>query len=594
MIGFLHPWLLAALPAAALPLLLHLFARREPPTVAFPAVRYLRAATAEHQRRFRLQHWLLLLARTLLILALVIAAAGPTTRLSGVSEHAPGALVIILDNSASSGAMAGGTPQLETLRAAARAALNRASPDDALWLIPADGRPRRGDRRELRALVDSLDVLPVRLDLGKAIGLADDILQTDTRPGEILLLSDLQVSALGAATPSAPLVVGRPADAPARNLGIVTLDAGAQPWTRDGGRVVLALAGDSSAPVSVTARIGGRNAREVLASVGESVSVALPALAEGWHVLTADLTPDEFRLDDHRAMAVRIAPRPAVRCDTADRYVAAACEVLRDNHRITTGDDVSLGVLGPRRSVVLPPVDPATLGAVNRSLARRGSTWEFGDLRLDATTTDSGTLVGRHRITRRYALVPRGSGRTGVLATAAGSPWAVISGDIILLGSRLDPDWTDLPLSAEFMPFVDRVVNRAARGELAVVTGDAGAAVALPDLVTKVRRDTTVWPVEGGDFFTPPALGVYYLTSADDTIGALVANVDPRESNLRRADGDEVRRLWHGARVLPLDRAGDAAFSTAARADLRGPLLWLALLAGLGEVFLARRGRIVT
>jgi hypothetical protein len=591
MIGFLHPWLLVALPAAALPLLLHLLARREPPTVAFPAVRYLRAAAAEHQRRLRLQHWLLLLIRTLLILALVIAAAGPTTRLSGVSEHAPGALVIILDNSASSGAMAGGTPQLDALREAARVALGRATADDALWLIPADGRPRRGDPRALRALVDSLDVLPARLDLGRAIAVADDILRAESRPGEILLLSDLQASALGTARPSAPLIAGRPVDPPARNLGIASLDAGAQPWTGDGGRVVVALDGDSSAPVSLTARIGGRNAREVLATAGESVSVALPALADGWHVITADLTPDEFRLDDHRAMPVRIAPRPAVRCADDERYVAAACAVLRDNHRITAGVDVSFGALGPRRSVVLPPADAATLGAVNRALARRGSTWEFGDLQLAATMTDSGPLVGRHRITKRYALVHRSSGRTGVLASAAGAPWAVISGDILLLGSRLDPDWTDLPLSAEFMPFVDRVVNRAARGALAIVPADAGAPVALPDLVTAVRRDTTVWPVEGGDFFTPPSLGVYFLTSAEDTIGALVANVDRRESDLRRASDDEVRRLWHGARVVPLDRAGDAAFSTAARADLRGPLLWLALLAGLGEVFLSRRGR---
>ena len=36
MIGFLHPWALAGLAAAAIPVLLHLLARREPPTVVFP------------------------------------------------------------------------------------------------------------------------------------------------------------------------------------------------------------------------------------------------------------------------------------------------------------------------------------------------------------------------------------------------------------------------------------------------------------------------------------------------------------------------------------------------------------------------------
>src|SRR5919109_5636558 len=99
MIGFLHPWVLAGLAAATIPILLHLLARREPPTVVFPAVRYLVSATREHQRRLKLQNLLLLLLRTLLIVLLVLAAAGPSMPLSGVPGHAASALVLILDNS---------------------------------------------------------------------------------------------------------------------------------------------------------------------------------------------------------------------------------------------------------------------------------------------------------------------------------------------------------------------------------------------------------------------------------------------------------------------------------------------------------------
>src|SRR6185436_18087720 len=103
MIGLLHPWALVGLAAAAIPVLLHLLARREPPTVVFPAVRYLITTTREHQRRLKLQHLLLLLLRTLLIVALVLAAAGPTLPGSGVAGHAPSALVLVVDNSPSSG-----------------------------------------------------------------------------------------------------------------------------------------------------------------------------------------------------------------------------------------------------------------------------------------------------------------------------------------------------------------------------------------------------------------------------------------------------------------------------------------------------------
>src|SRR4051794_22792103 len=143
MIGFLHPWVLAGLTSAAIPILLHLLARREPPTVIFPAVRYLVTTTREHQRRLKLQNWLLLVLRTLLIATVVIAAAGPTVPLRGVPGHAPSALVLIVDNSPSSGAVVGGTPQLGPIVDAARRVLDRATPEDALWLITADGIPRR-------------------------------------------------------------------------------------------------------------------------------------------------------------------------------------------------------------------------------------------------------------------------------------------------------------------------------------------------------------------------------------------------------------------------------------------------------------------
>jgi hypothetical protein len=76
-----------------------------------------------------------------------------------------------------------------------------------------------------------------------------------------------------------------------------------------------------------------------------------------------------------------------------------------------------------------------------------------------------------------------------------------------------------------------------------------------------------------------------------DTIGVIGVNPDPRESSLARADDATVRSLWPGARIVPLDEAGDVAFRAGARSDLRGPLLWLALALGLTELVLAgRRG----
>lgn len=584
MIGFLHPWVLAGLAAAAIPILLHLLARREPPTVVFPAVRYLVSTTREHQRRLRLQNWLLLFLRTLLIVLVVLAAAGPSVPISGVPGHAPSALALIVDNSPSSGAVLDGTPQLRRLIASARQVLARSTPEDALWLITADGIPRRGDRASLNEILNGLTTAPQRLELGSAIDLANEVLAPEARPGEIVLLTDLQATALSQARPAAPLIVGRPSLPSPPNAGIGSIDAGTQPWSSDGGRVTAVLVGDSGSRVPVSVRLGDRPARQALGRTGGAVSVNLPAPAGGWWTLTAALDPDELRIDDRRSTAVRVAPVARVTWDSASRYLAAASDVLLSNRRIARGPDVSLGRLGPRLSVVQPPEDPAELGALNRALATRGVGWSYGDLTVEPGTTDSGEVLGRHRVHRRYQLQPAASGRSGVLATVSQSPWIVRGGGVVLLGSRLEPAWTDLPVSAGFMPFMDVLLNRLARGELALEQGSAGDPVRLPDRVSQVRHQDQSWRAEGGSLFRPTAFGVHYLLAGRDTIGAISVNPDPRESQLARASDAQVRRLWRGARIVPLAEAGDMAFSFGSRGDLRGPLLWMALLVGMLEV----------
>jgi hypothetical protein len=280
-----------------------------------------------------------------------------------------------------------------------------------------------------------------------------------------------------------------------------------------------------------------------------------------------------------------------VNWDTTSRFVAAACEVLAANGRIFPGHEVTMGRLGPRASVVQPPDDPAELGALNRALAARGVGWSYGNLSNDVAFSDSGAVVGRQRVARRYSLQSTTSGRTGVLASVSGAPWIVRGGSVILLGSRLDPAWTELPVSAGFMPFVDVLLNRLARGEAALEEGAPGDPVPLPDMVTEVRRGDREWRVEGGGLFQPPEAGVYYLRAGRDTVGALSVNPDPRESSLARASDAQARQLWKGARLVALQDAPDAAFSSASRGDLRGPLLWLALLAGMAEVGLASAWR---
>jgi hypothetical protein len=284
---------------------------------------------------------------------------------------------------------------------------------------------------------------------------------------------------------------------------------------------------------------------------------------------------------------VRVAPAARVTWDAGDRYLDAAALTLRQNGRILGGREVTLGSLGPGASVVQPPADASALGALNRALERRGVPWRYGDPVGLLQVSDSGPLVGREEVRRRYRLEYAGGAAHGILATVAGQPWIARSGDVVLLGSRVDPEWTALPLSAGFVPLVDALVNRVARGEQATIAASPGAPVLLPDLATAVRLGDHQWPVEGGAPFRPPGLGTYFLLAGADTIGAIAANLDPRESDLAPATDAAIHGLWPGARIVAPAEARAASFAAGARGDLRGPLLWAALLFGLTEIALA-------
>ncbi len=311
MIGFLHPWLLAGLAAAAIPILIHLIARREPPTVVFPAVRYLIDTTREHERRLKLRNLLLLIVRTLLIILLVLAAAGPTLPLGGSATHAPAAMVMVFDNSLSSGIVIGGTPRIEVLRDAAREVARNAGPEDDLWLIPADGIPRKLTSAGLAASADSLEPADRRLDLGAALRTAAGVLAAQQRPGEVVMLTDLQASAVSAADVNVPVLVVRPGGDVPGNAGIDSVRIGAQPWGPDGGQVVVhATTPDRAVPV--TMRLGGRPPRQALVSTATPATMTLAGAQPGWWILRAELDPDELLADNTWVEAVRIAPPAAV------------------------------------------------------------------------------------------------------------------------------------------------------------------------------------------------------------------------------------------------------------------------------------------
>lgn len=554
---FLHPLALVGLAAAAIPLLLHLFQRRTPPEAVFPAVRYLAEAERRTARRLRLRHRVLLLLRTALIIALVVAAARPLVSAGrGGSDHAPTALVVILDNSPSAGATGGGRLALDRLRVTASASLAAAGSGDRLFLMLADGVVRGGTRQQLRAIVDSVRPAAVRLDLVEAVSRAARIaLAEPLREREVHVLSDLQASALAdghASVPDGVVLLTLAPTASVANRGIAAAEV------RDGS-VAVSVAGTPGATAgAVTLAVGGRDVARALASPGEQVALALPVLAPGWWTAEVRLAADELRADDVRAVPWRVAPPVRVGATPeAGPFVAAALEVLRQGGRVADGGDVRIGAAPAPGAVVLPPADAALLGATNRALAAAGVGWRFGTLGTPGVLGDSAGLgVTGVAVRRRHALLGAGG---DVLATVNGEPWLVRAAGLLVLASRLDTAWTALPVTPAFVPFMDRLVSGAARGEW------------------------PVRPVEG------PA-GVTFETRGADTVGAVVSGIDPRESDLTPAEAAAVRRAL-GVSPLTDARFAEARFGGGRRADLSTALLVLALLLAGIEVGVAWRTR---
>jgi hypothetical protein len=101
---FLNPFVLFGLIAAAIPIIIHLLNLRKLRTVEFSSLKFLKELQKTKMRRVRIRQWLLLLLRTLLVIAMVFAFSRPALRgsLAGIAGgHATTTMVILMDDSPS-------------------------------------------------------------------------------------------------------------------------------------------------------------------------------------------------------------------------------------------------------------------------------------------------------------------------------------------------------------------------------------------------------------------------------------------------------------------------------------------------------------
>ena len=120
MIQFTTPWILWGALAAALPILIHLFGKRKTREVEFSSLRFLQSMQREQIRKLRIKQILLLILRTLFLLLLVFAFAGPRYTPSSAENLAHESAVLLVDNTISASSQYEETSYLNRLKSVAR------------------------------------------------------------------------------------------------------------------------------------------------------------------------------------------------------------------------------------------------------------------------------------------------------------------------------------------------------------------------------------------------------------------------------------------------------------------------------------------
>jgi hypothetical protein len=196
-VNFLSPAFLWALPAAAVPFLIHLINRRPPQKKIFSHVPWLSAVHRNTMPRKRLKDRLLLLARTLLVLFLIFFFARPVMNSGAFSStESSESIVVLLDVSASMGVVEAGRNGLDAAKERVLSALRRLPAGAALGLISfSDGVETELaptlERNRFTAALQNAPATFRATDIGPALALGYDMLShQSTKKRTLLIASD--------------------------------------------------------------------------------------------------------------------------------------------------------------------------------------------------------------------------------------------------------------------------------------------------------------------------------------------------------------------------------------------------------------------
>jgi hypothetical protein len=320
-LAFSHPWMLAALAAVGLPVLIHFLTRARPRRVPFPPYRFLVQACAGQQSVHRLRTLALLALRCLAIAALVLWFAQPYRQPSAPAQG-PGAarrVVILVDASMSMRAVQQGMTHFSRAQSGASDLLRGLDPGSEAAVILAARTPRPllpALSRNLPALHNALVSAQPTFEIGDPSSALESARQwLGVEGGTIEVFSDFQRSNWERVKQLPPGIAVRlhpVATEPVRNLAI----AGArllpsQPVAGETAQVVCLVFNATPQPrqESVRLQLAGLTQEATVsvqpftsAEVAFQVSFVQPGVFSG----SVSLPPDDLREDDTHHLVVQV------------------------------------------------------------------------------------------------------------------------------------------------------------------------------------------------------------------------------------------------------------------------------------------------
>ena len=519
MIGFASPGLaVAGALCVAVPVLVHLMLRRRRRPYEWAAMDLLREAIRRVERRRRLERWLLLAVRCLVVALAAGAIAGPFIGAAVASGRRARTLAIVVDDGAASNERLQDGTALSVSVAAARAMIDGLAPGDRVAIMrstrPGDGagEPASMDVSGSVRRLDALSSSEVAGDLAAAIATACTVLahpEADGTARELFVASAMREGSVRA---FAALPAVRGEDAPIRvsvmptpaatgdNVRISSIraerPAGA---TSDAAPVVKVVVerdrGDAA--VTRTVRVLGPNlaspgervvtlspgerAREIAVPVVERAGIGDAARARPCAVI-ATIEADAQPIDDTRATVLAASER--IRAVIVDRRTFDGAGI----DRLSQGDWIARALAPsdpPAVDIVL--MDPASFDA--RSCAT-----------ADLVVVAQPHVLGDAQWRVLAAFVERG-GSCIVLPAARERvhPWTRAMRDVLGMPWPASVDASDLPVPAP----VEAV--RRESGVLSAIMAELPQLAGAVDVSRTIRVE--VAPTDASVVLSAPGAG---------------------------------------------------------------------------------------